>query len=610
MCAAIAHRGPDDEGVFVSGPVGLGVRRLSIIDPTGGNQPIANEDGSVVVVYNGEIYNHEELRRDLAARGHHFRTKADTEVLVHGYEEFGPDVVTRLRGMFALALWDDRSGELFAAIDRFGIKPLYYACDHSGLVLGSELGAVLASGRVSRDLDTQALAEYFALGYIPAPLSILAGVRKLEPATRLLWSPGFEPRLSVYWSPPRARSSSCDEMRADELQPALREALRDAVRSHLVSDVPLGAFLSGGIDSSVVVAMMAQVASGPVKTFSIGFADREHDELDKARLVSERYGTDHQELVVEPSSVEILPKLVSHFGEPFADSSALPTYHVSRLAAESVKVALSGDGGDELFIGYTTFQGVELSRALQPVPVLLRRTLARAAGRPPALPWATWNDRLGRWAKRMSDSLADPVDAYRRKVALTDTHMMSTLLADDLRAQVAAYDPFRAIDDALGCDANGADPLERFLRVNLEVSLPFDMLVKVDRMSMASSLEARVPLLDHVLAEFVLGLPVRTRFPRWRLKGLLRDSVRDLLPDEVLDRRKHGFTVPVTRWFREDLDTYARDVLLDAATARRGYVDVGRVRRLLDEHRAGRVNAGNAIWSLLMFELWCRQVLE
>jgi asparagine synthase (glutamine-hydrolysing) len=357
------------------------------------------------------------------------------------------------------------------------------------------------------------------------------------------------------------------------------------------------------------VALMAEASPEPVKTFSIGFDDPEHDELEKARIVATRFGTDHQEFVVQPQSVEILPELVWHFGEPFADAAALPTYFVSALAAESVKVALSGDGGDELFVGYTMFQGLELARMLQPLPQPLRRSLARAAGRPPRLRSAAWSDRFERWAKRAEDSLVDPVEAYRRKVALSDPSAIVSLLGGDLRADVGRRDPFRAVHSSLADDPLDGDPLERFLRAHLEVSLPSEMLVKVDRMSMARSLEVRVPLLDHVLAEFVLALPVRTRFPRWRLKGLLRDAARGLLPPEILRQRKHGFTVPVGRWFRGDVSAFAQHILLDDETRRRGLLDVPRIEHVLGEHASGRHDAGQAIWSLLIFELWCRQFL-
>jgi asparagine synthase (glutamine-hydrolysing) len=608
MCAAIRHRGPDDEGVFVDRSVGLGVRRLSIIDVDGGRQPISNEDGTVTVVFNGEIYNYRALSEDLRAKGHAFGTRADTEVIVHGYEEYGAAVVQHLRGMFAFALWDARRDELFAAVDRFGIKPLYWSQDSNQLVFGSELSCVLASDLVSRELDGQALAEYFALGYVPAPLSILSAVGKLSPGTLLRWQPGAIPILERYWHPPYSQPQG--GMATADVRAVLLAALRDAVRSHLVSDVPLGSFLSGGIDSSIVVALMAEASTEPVRTFSIGFPDAEHDELDKARLVAAQFGTNHHELVVEPSSVDVLPVLVSHFGEPFADSSALPTYHVSALAAESVKVALSGDGGDELFVGYTTFQGVEIARALERLPGSLRHALAAATQRAPRLPWPALGDRVERIVTRTTDSLSDPVEAYRKKQALTDLRVVNALLGSELRPLMTGREAFRSIDASLAANTDGRDPLERFLRTNLDVSLPSDMLVKVDRMSMARSLEVRVPLLDHLLAEFVLALPVRMRFPRWRLKGLLRDATRGLLPEAVLRQRKHGFTVPVSRWFRDDLTGFARDVLLDEATARRGYFDVSRLAQMLTDHASGRHNAGPLIWSLLMFELWCREVLD
>ena len=347
---------------------------------------------------------------------------------------------------------------------------------------------------------------------------------------------GSEPALETYWRPPHARPADGGD--PEHIRAELLDALRDAVESHLVSDVPLGAFLSGGIDSSVIVALMAQASSEPMRTFSIGFPDAEHDELDKARLVADRYGTDHHELVVEPSSVDVLPKLVSHFAEPFADSSALPTYHVSSLAARHVKVALSGDGGDELFVGYTTFQGVELARTLERVPRSLRQAAVAVSGAVPRLPWPTVADRVDRIVKRAGDSLGGATEAYRSKVALTDPRVVAALFTPELRERMATHNPFRAIDASLGASTNGGDPLERFLRTNLDVSLPSDMLVKVDRASMACSLEVRVPFLDHVLAEFVLALPVRTRFPRWRLKGLLRDSVRGSSPGASPDAGK------------------------------------------------------------------------
>lgn len=606
MCHAIAHRGPDDEGVFVDGAVGLGIRRLSIIDPAGGHQPITNEDHSVVVVFNGEIYNHAELRRELSARGHRFATRTDTEVLVHGYEEHGSGFLSRLRGMFAFALWDAEQRHLLVAVDRFGIKPLYWSYEPTRLVFGSEMTCVMESHLVPRDLDSSALASYLALGYVPAPASIIAGVRKLESGTALSWKLGTEPIVRRYWSPPYSQDVTVRDTRG--LQAALLDVLRDSVRAHLVSDVPLGAFLSGGIDSSVIVALMAELTPEPVKTFSIGFEDPKHDELGKARLVASRYGTDHHELIVRPDAIdEVLPRLVSHFGEPFADSSALPTYYVSALASESVKVALSGDGGDELFVGYTTFRGVDLARRLEPLPAQLRSAAARAVGNPPRVRSGTWHDRLERLSKRATDTLAGAASAYRSKLALTDPHTMLGLLAEPVRATLARENPYQRLDESLSGCTESADGLEPYLRANLDVSLPSDMLVKVDRMSMAHSLEVRVPMLDHVLAESVLSLPVRTRFPRWRLKGLLRDSARHLLPEEIVNQGKHGFTIPVNSWFRGDLTAYAREVLLDTGPSASGLLDASRVEVALARHQAGTQNLGAAIWSLLMLELWHRQ---
>ena len=377
------------------------------------------------------------------------------------------------------------------------------------------------------------------------------------------------------------------------------------MRSHLVSDVPVGAFLSGGIDSSSVVALMSEVSEERVRTFSIGFAAREHDERPRARLVAQRFGTDHQELVVEPESLDVLPKLVAHFQEPFADSSALPTYFVSRLASESVKVALSGDGGDELFVGYTTFRGVEAARLAQSLPRPARRALGSL---PRRLPLGS-SDRAHRWRKWAADTALPPEAAYRSKITMAGLPLVRPLLTGDLQRRLNGHDPFGSVDRALAA-APGGSPLERVLHAGLKVSLPGDMLVKVDRMSMANSLEVRVPLLDHVLAEYLARLPVPARFPRWRLKALLKDTMSDVLPPAILEQPKHGFTVPLAAWFRGDVADFAAQILVSAEVRDRGFVDPAAVERLLREHEQGGGDFGRAIWVLLVFELWCRELLD
>jgi asparagine synthase (glutamine-hydrolysing) len=609
MCAALAHRGPDDEGVFISDRVGLAMRRLSIIDVQGGQQPLSNEDGTIHVVYNGEIYNYRQLRAELERLGHRFATASDTEVIVHAYEEFGPSCVHRFRGMFALALWDAPSRRLFVAVDRLGIKPLYYAARNGQLTFASELGSLLVSGHVPRVLDHGALAEYFTLGYIAAPRTILEDVRKLEPGTFGIWDEAGQLKVTRYWDLPESRSNgrpSSGTLRTD-----LRSALRDAVASHLVSDVPLGAFLSGGIDSSAIVALMSEVSDAQVKTFSIGFKDVEHNELDAARTVARLFRTDHHEVVVEPESVDVLPKLVSHFHEPFADSSALPTYYVSKIAREHVKVALSGDGGDELFVGYTTYLGVELARYAQMLPGLVRRLPEQVLRAFPSTSNPAWNDRVHQLRKRLADTALRPEEAFRSKITMIGLAGVGPLLSPELNASLHERDAFRAVNDALTSHSlrPRSHPLAEFLYASAKVSLPGDMLVKVDRMSMANSLEVRVPLLDHVLVEHVSALPVDLRFPRWRLKGLLKDVMADVLPSSILNRPKHGFTVPITNWFRGDLASFAREVLLDDSVRKRGLVDARAIENALATHEGGTRNLSSVLWALLIFELWCRQTL-
>jgi asparagine synthase (glutamine-hydrolysing) len=607
MADVIAYRGPDDAGTYASGRIGLAMRRLSIIDLEHGRQPIHNEDRTVHLVFNGELYNYRALRSQLKSHGHEFQTKSDTEVVVHAYEEWGTSCLDVFRGMFAFGLWDDTRQTLMLAVDRFGIKPLYYGLFNDELVFGSELVCLLASGRLVKEVDDAALAEYFTLGYVPPPATIFRDARKLEPGTFLRWSPQTGAAVERYWDVPVARVNGPSAR--EPFRRELRELLRDAVRAHMVSDVPVGAFLSGGIDSSSVVALMSEVSDEPVQTFSVGFEAHEHDERDLARLVANRFKTEHHEFVLEPESTDILPKLVAHFQEPFADSAALPTYYISKLARESVKVALSGDGGDELFVGYTTFLGVELARRAQSLPPVLRSVMTSFAGRVPGSRSSRWNDRVGRWQKWAADTALPPEAAYRSKITMAGLQVVRPLLTSEFRQRLDGQNPFRAVDDALASTAP-APPLERILTAGLKVSLPGDMLVKVDRMSMANSLEVRVPLLDHVLAEFVAQIPVAVRFPRWRLKALLKETMADALPPEVLRHRKHGFTIPLAAWFRGDLVRFSADTLLSPEARDRGFLDTRAVEGFLREHTRGSRNLGSAIWSLLIFELWCREILD
>ncbi|HEY3727762.1 MAG TPA: asparagine synthase (glutamine-hydrolyzing) [Solirubrobacteraceae bacterium] len=610
MTDAIVHRGPDDDGYFVDGPVGLGMRRLSIIDLAGGKQPIANEDDTIHIVYNGEIYNYVRLRGELERAGHAFSSQSDTEVVVHAYEDHRVGCLDLLRGMFALALWDARERVLLLAVDRFGIKPLYWAVTDAGVTFGSELKCVLRSGMVARELDHDALAQYLTFSYIPPPATIIAGVHKLAPGTYLRWSADRGAEVGRYWQPPPDAANGTHT--PGETRARLRDALAETVRSHLVSDVPVGAFLSGGIDSSAIVALMSEASDEPVRTFSIGFTDPRHSELDKARIVARKYNTQHHELIVEPEAVDLLPKLIGHFDEPFGDASALPTYHVSKLAHEHVKVVLSGDGGDELFLGYTLFRGLTLARHAQALPAPLRHAAAALTEHAPRTPSAPLNDRLALLRRRVANTLLAPEEAYKRKISAPGIDALAPVLAPELRSSIEQRNPFQIVDDWLETfrERNGAHPLSSFVHTGFQTSLAGDMLVKVDRMSMANSLEVRVPFLDQQLAEHVATIPIGRRMPRWRLKGLLRDAVADELPAEIRNAPKHGFTVPLSAWFRGDLDGFAREVLVSPEVECRGFLDRSGIEKMLSRHREGADDLGTAVWVLLVFELWCRETLD
>lgn len=607
MCRQMVHRGPDDEGHYVSGAVGLGMRRLSIIDLAGGHQPLSNENENIHIVFNGEIYNYQYLQKDLLERGHRLSTNSDTETIVHLYEELGTDCFSRLRGMFAVALWDEERKNLILGLDRFGIKPLFYSETPDGILFASELKCILSTGLISLELDYEALAHYFTLGYIPAPYTAFRAVRKLTPGVWMRWSPTGKMDIQQYWDLPLSTRTYPSN---GDLHRDLRDALSDAVCAHLVSDVPVGAFLSGGMDSSTVVALMAEATAAPIKTFSIGFSDIEHNELHLARQVAARYNTEHHELIVEPDAVDILPKLVSHFGEPFADSSALPTYYVSKMARDHVKVALSGDGGDELFLGYTLFRGLEVARYGQMLPSTLRRAIASFTHAVPAYFPGKLNERLLRFRKHVADSFLSPDDAYRSKVTMIGLDRVGSVLSDDFRSSLFASNPYHAINVHLDAYRNRTShPLTPYIYNRIKVSLANDMLVKVDRMSMANSLEVRVPLLDHVLAEFIARIPVKQRFPRWRLKGLMRDVMADSLPADIIRQPKHGFTVPLASWFRGDLTEFAKGVLLDRDANSTAFWNKAEIEQLFSQHQERRDNVGSVLWSLLMFELWRQSVL-
>ena len=602
MCAAQEHRGPDQRGLHVDEGIGLGIQRLRIIDLATGDQPVANEDGSVTVVLNGEIYNYAELRRELAGRGHRLATQSDTEVIAHLYEELGVECLQRLHGMFAFALWDSRRRRLLLARDRVGKKPLFYSLRDGALSFASELPALLQDPDVPREIDPQALDAYLAYGYVPAPLSVFRDVAKLPPAHRLVYEDGTT-TIERYWRLDYAAKRRFADER--ELHEEIRASLRAAVARRMVADVPVGAFLSGGIDSSAVVAAMAEQSPQPVKTFSIGFADERFDELPRARLVAERFDTEHHELVVEPDAVEMLPKLARHYGEPFGDHSALPCFYLSQLAREHVTVALNGDGGDESFAGYQRYSSNLLAARLEALPAGLREGLSAAAG---VLPASTDPRALSRRVQRFAGRLAgDRQRRYLDQVCVFGASERAALYTPQLAAQVAPgaeqalLGPWR--------EASGHELLDQLLEVDATVYLPGDLLTKIDIATMAFSLEARSPLLDHELMELAASLPPSQKARGARRKIALRGALRGWLPDAVLDGPKRGFELPVDRWLRGELAPFAREVLLDRESVERGWLRRDGVESLLDRHLAGE-DHGRRLWALLTLELWARSATD
>lgn len=596
MCEVIRHRGPDDEGIHVEAGVGLGMRRLSIIDLAGGRQPIHNETGTVWVVFNGEIYNYQELRSELESHGHQFYTSSDTETIVHAYEQWGEDAFARLRGMFGIALWDRGTRTLLLARDRAGQKPVHYAERQGRLYFGSEIKSLLAARAVEPRLDVGALDHFLAFLYTPRDASIFAGVQKLPPGHYLRWRDG---RVDVrrYWQIAADETFTGSQAEAVE---ALGAVLQDAVRSHMISDVPLGAFLSGGVDSSAVVGMMARSSSQPVKTFSIGFDDPEFDELEHARLVAAHFGTDHHEFVVRPDGLSILDTLIAHFDEPFADSSAIPTWYVSEIARRHVTVVLSGDGGDELFGGYDRYLPHPRVAQFDRLPLPGMRTAAALAW--PLLPHGLKGKNFLRHVAK------DAAGRYLDSVSFFRADERAALYSEDVRA-AAAIDAERAL--ARHFDRFAGLPHDsQMMRFDFETYLPEDVLTKVDRMSMAHSIESRVPLLDNRVIDFAASLPASFKIHNGRRKHILKEALSTILPASILSRRKQGFGIPLGTWFRGGLTGLFAEVLEAPRTRQRGYFDPAVVRRLLREHLAGERDHTLRLWQLLVFELWHRQYLD
>ena len=599
MCQVITHRGPDDQGAYLSNGVALGMRRLSIIDLAGGHQPISGEDGSVTIVFNGEIYNFLELKPKLQALGHTFKTHSDTEAIVHAYEEFGPRCVDHLRGMFAFAIWDARDRTLFVARDRVGKKPLYYTTTPEGtFVFGSELKSLLEHPEVQRELDPKALDAYLTLGYVPDPLTIFRNINELPPGNYLTFSSeGI--KVSRYWDfifePTNTRTEN-------DYLAELRELLDESVRLRLISDVPLGAFLSGGIDSSTVVAIMARHMGQPVKTFSIGFHEDSYNELKYARLTALKFGTDHHEFFVTPDICSIVDELVWHFDEPFADSSAIPTYMVSKLARDHVTVVLSGDGGDELFAGYTRYVVDRKRQGFALLPKPLRENVMRPLSQ--RLPHATWGRNY------LHNVSLDPISRYLDSISVFTSLNRDSLYSTDFKSKLGSSSYAGTLFNDLVSHVTTGESLDQLLYLDSKTYLPGDILTKVDRMSMAVSLEARAPLLDHKLIEFVTNVPASFKLLGLETKYLLKKAVKDLVPAEILNRPKQGFGVPIQEWINQQLRSRVRETLTEPRTRQRGYLNSQYVDVLLDEHERGRRDHSMGLWALFMLELWQRQFVD
>ena len=601
MCQSIVHRGPDDEGIYAQGPVGLGMRRLSIIDLSGGHQPIHNEDKSIWIVYNGEIYNFPELRRGLEQRGHKFYTHTDTEIIVHLYEELGADCVKKLRGMFAIALYDERRQSLLLARDRLGKKPLHYAVHQGRLLFGSEIKTILAVAPELAEVKPEGLLQYFYFGYIPDPHTAFRRIHKLPPGHLMEYSNG---RTSIreFWDVPEYGTQAA--MSEEDCLAELERRLEEAVRIRLISDVPLGALLSGGVDSSIIVALMARVTSQPVKTFSIGFEAETFNEAEYARLVAERFGTDHHELILNPNLEETLTFLSGMLEEPFGDSSMLPTYYVSRMARQHVTVALSGDGGDELFAGYDRYLVAMERRKFDRIPNWLGRIYRdQVHHRVPAGMYGknlAWNASLTARDRYLDDVSYLPVLHRERSLFSKDFLRAAEHLPNPLEQWQHYYD-----------HAPAKDSLSRLLYLDTKTYLTADILAKVDRMSMATSLEVRVPMLDHEFVEWVAALPVDWKFRTGTRKFILKKLAERLgIPPALLHRRKQGFQLPLVEWMRDSMkDQYLR-VLLEERTLQRGYFKPDAVRALIDEHTRGRRNRSGILWRMLVLELWHRNFME
>jgi len=604
MSAVLRHRGPDDAGVYYDGQIGLAHRRLSIIDLSpAGHQPMSNIDGTVWITYNGEVYNFLDLRKELENDGVTFRSKTDTEVILSLYERHGTDCIRYLRGMFAFAIWDGRSRSLFLARDRLGKKPLYYYHDAEKFVFASEPKGILQDPEIPVSADFQAIHHYLTFGYVPSPQSAFLGFRKLPPAHYLVVRDG-KVQVERYW---RLRYDLKNRLTEEEQCEQLLANLREAVRIRMISDVPVGAFLSGGIDSSTIVALMSEFSSGPVKTFCMGFEEEEYNEIPYARLVAERYGTDHHEFVVKPDVVAVLPELIWYYNEPYADCSAISTYYLAKMTQQHVGVALNGDGGDENFAGYGRYLDNLSEVWFDRLPWLLRRSLESTAKMLPDLGHSRGLYLRGkRW---LAAACQEPRRRYARWISFFLNTWKTELYTPSFREAMGSCDSVGLLLDAYPC-GDHADVVDGALAADVAMYLPEDLLVKVDIATMAHSLEARSPMVDHRFMEFAASLPSDRKLKGGTKKYILKQAVRELLPAAVIDRPKQGFGVPIGPWFRKELREMAYDVLLSSRCVGRGLFQRAYLQQILDEHMQGRVSWHPQLWCLLMLELWFQRFID
>ncbi len=603
MTRILAHRGPDDEGTFIDKNVGLGVRRLKVIDLETGHQPIHNEDESIWIVFNGEIYNYKELRQKLEKRGHSFYTKTDTEVIIHLYEEKGADCVLDLNGMFAFCLWDKRKKTLILARDRLGIKPLYYSSLNEGFIFASEIKSILKIPGFNRSLDWQALDDYLSYLYIPEPRTIFKQIKKLPPGYILTYREG-KVEIFSYWD---FEYKDAQQEKEEYFCERLEDLLTTSIKRRLMSDVPLGVFLSGGLDSSILVGLMSQIGLKEIKTFSLGFDTPSYNELAFAKRVAEHFNTKHREFMVRPDAVHLLPKMINYLDEPFADSSIIPTFLISQLAKREITVALAGGGGDELFGGYLWTAREESLNRYRQLPLFMKRTLRKFFNSDNS--FKRGDDLKSKISRFLEDTTSSALEGYKRRVSCFSDALKDRLYSLELRENIKDTEEADILKQYYE-RYKSERPINKMLYTDTRMYLPGDELTKIDRMSMANSLEVRVPFLDHEIVEFAATIPLKYKIRGGITKYIEKKAFRRLLPPQILRQRKHGFSIPIHQWFRGELKGFADEILLSKNLEKRKLFNPQIIQQLLEEHQSGRQNLGHHIWALLVFELWAERYLD